>query len=349
MKKVVLLALLCVLLVSCAPETELPVSATPEVSTTPEVPTIADISHHKAPEPHPYIAPTVVETPELTVEPSPEPSPKPEELREPYDPFAYAPYLDMDITIPDDMETVDGVHMLTPYEISEFVVGFDYEDEAETDLIYSSDGDYIGFEDNFIPGCGWPCIIGYDYVAKASSTHESEGELDYSVDNAFDIFYNERQTAWVEGVDGYGIGESVTIREVYAPHAYWNLADEQYDYSLQAIFDDTERELPQSYIEQGSYYMTRLCIANGYAGSEHLWTRNSRVKTLNMYVNDELYAVLKLEDTIKPQNFNLYGLSAHFGEVMKYTFEIVDVYPGELDDTCISGIVFEVVGLSGAH
>ena len=42
---------------------------------------------------------------------------------------------------------------------------------------------------------------------------------------------------------------------------------------------------------------------NGYAKSEKTWEENGRVKTLLMYVEDQPYAYLELEDILKPQYF----------------------------------------------
>lgn len=69
MKKVVLFALLCVLLVSCATEVEPPVSETPKVSAASDMPDDAQLSFIPSAEPTLIVMPTP--------KPTPEPTPKP--------------------------------------------------------------------------------------------------------------------------------------------------------------------------------------------------------------------------------------------------------------------------------
>jgi hypothetical protein len=151
------------------------------------------------------------------------------------------------------------------------------------------------------PGCSWRNCIGYLYDINSSSVLDDSSQLDYSAENAFDEMLD---TAWVEGVEGYGIGESISVT---------------IDGNLQAIE-----------------------IYNGYGKYEDLFYKNSRVKELELYINDELYYIIELEDTRNGQWFNFpeYGLESYFTG-LKIRFVIRDIYEGSLyQDTCITEIAF---------
>src|SRR5690606_27192716 len=63
-----------------------------------------------------------------------------------------------------------------------------------------------GYYDVIGVGCSWYCGGGQD-TQTASSELKPFKEINYSAGNAHDLSY---QTAWIEGVPGYGIGESLT-------------------------------------------------------------------------------------------------------------------------------------------
>lgn len=106
--------------------------------------------------------------------------------------------------------------------------------------------------------------------------------------------------AWCEGVTGYGIGESVTIR-----------------------FKPAVR-------------VQEFVFLNGYPKTEDTYKNNSRVKQLRIQTSDGFAIVvtvpdkkddhtIKLQRSVKPQWVR---------------FTIVDVYPGARgSDTCIAGIL----------
>ncbi|MDR2475943.1 MAG: hypothetical protein LBD45_08815 [Bacteroidales bacterium] len=151
------------------------------------------------------------------------------------------------------------------------------------------------------PGCSWYC--GAMYEMHASSTLSSAGGNTYTVDNLWD---DDVRTAWVEGVKGYGIGEYI-------------------------VFDFPE----------GSPRATDCNIVNGYAKSEKTWKNNSRVKTLNVYENDKLVAIVNLKDKRCVQNFPLENHRQQ-REAMQLKFVITEVYKGDkYDDTAISELIFE--------
>ncbi|MFN7491995.1 MAG: NADase-type glycan-binding domain-containing protein, partial [Cyclobacteriaceae bacterium] len=123
------------------------------------------------------------------------------------------------------------------------------------------------------------------------------------------------KTAWVEGVPGYGIGESLTYH--FPPH--------------------TPR-------------ITKIIVVNGYAKSPKAWSENSRVKKLKLYINNKPIAILNLQDTRAEQifTFDPIGNANREDKALRsmpqwtMKFEIMGVYKGEkYDDTAITEIYFD--------
>ncbi|PWJ43722.1 NADase-type glycan-binding domain-containing protein [Sediminitomix flava] len=160
--------------------------------------------------------------------------------------------------------------------------------------------------------CSWYCGGGPKEVT-ASSYLKSQGSNSYAPKNAHDLSY---KTAWVEGVSGYGIGESLT-------------------YTFSAI----------------SPRITEIIVVNGYVKSEAAYKNNSRVKKLKLYINDKPHAILHLKDEIANQGFKFepIGVSERDDfELLKtkadwtLKFEILEVYKGlKYDDVVISEIYFD--------
>jgi len=154
-------------------------------------------------------------------------------------------------------------------------------------------------------GCNWYCGGGPRNI-KASSTLAPQGSQVYGVDNIHDF---SLKTAWIEGVKGYGHGESV----VYT-------------------------------FDQKSPRITTIIIYNGYTKTEKAWTENSRVKLLKLSMNGQDYAMLNLQNTRAEQLFTLpapIGRRAD-GQDLTLTFTIVDTYAGtRFDDTGITEIYFD--------
>ena len=166
-------------------------------------------------------------------------------------------------------------------------------------------------------GCNWYCCGSIDTVI-ASSNLKNNGKITYIGSNAGDDNY---ETAWVEGVDGYGAGESVTF-----------------------------------YINSGS--VDEIIVSNGYVKTPRAYKENSRVKTLKLYFNNKHIANLHLKDEISDQHFKLWKVFGSYaiyndderrwvdldGKIVpqwSFKFEIVDVYEGtKYDDTVISEIYF---------
>jgi hypothetical protein len=167
-----------------------------------------------------------------------------------------------------------------------------------------------------------------------SSALKPQYENNYGSKSISDLSY---KTAWVEGVKGYGIGETVAFK--FPP---------------------------------GHPRITKVIIANGYIKDKNTWRNNSRVKRLKMYVNNKPFAMLNLEDTYAEQTFEIptigykitYGLNNDGTTWWRYKdengrdvksyhenseltadsirFEILSVYKGDkYKDTAITEIYFD--------
>lgn len=170
-----------------------------------------------------------------------------------------------------------------------------------------------GYWDAIGEGCSWYCGGGPDSVS-ASSYLPAGSQYSYEPRNAHDLNY---KNAWVEGVPGNGIGEY-----------------------LEYHFRPTSPRI------------TQIKIANGYIKSEADWRKNGRVKTLKVYLDNQLLTTLHLADSrdlqlfdVEPigkvrNNINYDSLSKTPGWVLK--FEIAEVYPGEkYEDVVISELFFD--------
>ncbi len=183
------------------------------------------------------------------------------------------------------------------------------EDKKLLEFCYTAPFDYW---DVLFPGCSWYCGGGLDTIT-ASSYLKADGNIKYLPKNIHDLSY---QTAWVEGVPGYGIGESISYH--FPP------------------------ENPR---------ITEIIIVNGYVKSEQAWKDNSRVKKLKMYLNDKPYAMLVLEDSRQEQHFKFEPMGHADRDDQEallkkpwwtIKFEIVEVYPGDkFDDIALSEIYFD--------
>ena len=152
-------------------------------------------------------------------------------------------------------------------------------------------------------GCSWYCGGG-NYKVFASSELKSQGKSNYTAKSANDFSY---KTAWVEAKKDAGMGE-------YIEYSFKNLSPR----------------------------ITSIIISNGYMKSDLVWKNNNRVKLLKLYLNGEVYGLLKLTDTKTDQEFKV-GTLGHNpnGEDLVLRFEIVEVYRGEkYNDTAITEIYF---------
>lgn len=167
-------------------------------------------------------------------------------------------------------------------------------------------------------GCSWYC--GAHYYTEASSSLPSDGKNVYDKSSIFD---DDVRTAWVEGTDGYGIGQHI---EFFFP--------------------------------EGSPQATDCYIVNGYNKNEKTWKNNSRVKTLDVYSENKLIATVHLKDTRDEQRFTFPDTIPLYKNLTKRVidgksiegsaikFVITDIYKGDIyDDTAISELYFDGIGV----
>ena len=248
--------------------------------------------------------------------------------------------------------------VLTPSRIGEFATpGVNDEDETYP---FRADpkGKYYHFETYVGEGdTQWGVFWGYEERFTASSTLKSTGAISYGADNLSneisvddELVGGTRNTAWCEGVTGYGVGEWVNM-----------------SIRTKSDYEGKDNEIR----------FDELMIVNGYAKDAITWKNNSRVKILRLYVGGKHWCDLHLNDVIKPQIFELKevgwifpaksGKRITLPEKEAFTnissfqweydipktpiyqtdlkFEIIEVYPGEkYDDTCITGIAVDVYG-----
>lgn len=192
--------------------------------------------------------------------------------------------------------------------------GIKYEDlsQLDKDAISKVDETMESYWDIIGGGCSWYCGGGPKEVT-ASSFLKSQGEINYEPKNAHDLNY---KNVWVEGVDGYGIGEYLLY-----------------------TFEGTSPRINE------------IIIVNGYVKSKTAWENNSRVKKLKVYIDNKPYAILNLLDIRGSQSFKVEPIGnndRNDWDVLKtkpdwtLKFEILDVYKGlKYDDVVISEIYFD--------
>ncbi|MBK6836669.1 MAG: hypothetical protein IPG89_21395 [Bacteroidetes bacterium] len=144
--------------------------------------------------------------------------------------------------------------------------------------------------------------------ASASSTLSPQGKYSYNAQNLID---DSPLTAWVEGKDDYGIGESIEITK---------------------------------------NYVSGISIYNGHQASQSSFINNSRVKSLTMLINGVEACKLELEDKMDFQKFDTKEFLTLFDayvtpeleaeqKKIKIKFVITDIYKGlKFKDTCITEI-----------
>lgn len=190
--------------------------------------------------------------------------------------------------------------------------------------IQHNDADYFDYEDYeapdqpigdlvFLKGCSWYCGGSVKSITASSELKENNG-ITYSPINAHDF---NKDTAWIEGKPDYGIGEFITY-----------------------TFDFSEIET-----YNGSLGINRILLANGYKKDQKTWKKNSRVKQLKVYVNDQPYAILNLLDVFEIQTIEIGAINFPANRETKLKFEITQVYEGDTyKDTAISLLMFDGVG-----
>lgn len=212
----------------------------------------------------------------------------------------------------------------------------DWEDDMWCSFEKTPDAPNFGFEDWQWPGCSkWCHIITFANQAAASSElYSASGR--YCAGN---VVCENRELAWAEGTEGAGIGEYIIYDQIVFSGS---------------LIESTGNNILRagSYGDDGYINYSRICIVNGYAKDTKVWQENGRVKTLMMYVYDQPYARLELEDTINPQYFTIPegDINVANGEEVTFKFVIEEVYPGTMyDDTCITGIIVDFENVPEWH
>lgn len=183
---------------------------------------------------------------------------------------------------------------------------FDYEDYDASDKPI---GKLI-----FLKGCSWYCH-GYVKSITASSELKESNGTNYSPKNAHDF---DKNTAWIEGKPGFGVGEFIEY-----------------------CFDFSEIKA-----YNGNLGINRILLANGYKKNKQTWKNNSRIKQLKVYLNNKSYAILNLLDSFEIQTIAIGEIKFPANKETKLKFEITKVYEGiKYKDTAISLLIFEGVGV----
>jgi hypothetical protein len=146
-------------------------------------------------------------------------------------------------------------------------------------------------------------FVGRQYTATASSSLNPDSpKFSYRPENLND---DKWDNAWAEGVEGHGVGESVTLTMKHPQRA------------------------------------TRLYIQNGYRKSQALFSQNNRVKKMSVSLNGGKPFSVDLRDGFRAQNRVTIPPDAGVLKTVKMT--IVEVYPGtDFQDTCLSSVDVEV-------
>lgn len=187
---------------------------------------------------------------------------------------------------------------------------FDYEDyESDKNGNLQPIGDLI-----FLKGCNWYCG---GTVSSISATSElaTQSNNTYTAENTHDFDHN---TAWIEGKEDYGVGESIT-------------------YSI---------DFRKDKFYEGQLGINKLIIANGYKKNKKAWQANSRIKKLRMYINNKPSYDIHLKDSFEIQTVTINTLMFPKNTVTEITFEIREVYKGaKYKDTALSLLMFDGVGV----
>ncbi|MDE7224884.1 MAG: leucine-rich repeat domain-containing protein [Acetatifactor sp.] len=217
-------------------------------------------------------------------------------------------------------------------EIGSFFYGDYWDSDEELWCSWEEDEDApnFGYTDWQAPGCSsWCGAYGFEQEVQGSSELAS-ADGRYAAGN---VLIQDRQSAWAEGAEGPGIGESLTYCQscTYSINNKWEAI----------TYGDWDPEL------DGFMRYSEICIVNGYAKTRQTWEENGRIKKLLLYVEGKPYAYLELEDTVQPQYFMLPedDIKVINGGMLEARFEIVEVYPGsKYEDTCLTGLIMEFTG-----
>lgn len=157
----------------------------------------------------------------------------------------------------------------------------------------------------------FPCKL--VLLASSSSVLEPEG-IKYIPANSCD---NDLHTAWVEGIAGPGIGETLQL-DISPSWAGGKLG--------------------------GYYLIEKIGIINGYAKNQTVFKSNNRVKkvllTLEFYNEEAGFSSESMEFTLEDKMELQYIIFDAPKKISVLTIKILDVYKGDkYDDTCISEVL----------
>lgn len=156
-------------------------------------------------------------------------------------------------------------------------------------------------------------LVHCDYTAEASSTLKPQDGHQYEVQN---IVEWDREKTWAEGVDGDGIGESITLKPKIARPLDAILINPGYGARDSAIFHDGGRK----------------------SQDESLWWQNNRVAQLEITLNGEHTFMAAFPDEIMhdPYPVLVHGYSKPV-ETIKMVIKAV-YHGSKYQDTCISKV-----------
>ncbi|PWJ37904.1 NADase-type glycan-binding domain-containing protein [Sediminitomix flava] len=187
----------------------------------------------------------------------------------------------------------------------------------ENDFVYSNTINEI------IEGEKWGFHSGKIGIPYASSSLANQGSNNYTINNIFDL---DLRTAWIEGDSNDGIGHFISF---------------EFDFS----------EKYNGFGKPYNFYGI-IEVFNGYCKSEKHWKENSRVKQLQVSLNEKPICLIELEDTWQYQRVdirkffkdNYYFPDAPYvishGDVI--AFRIMEIYEGDkYKDTAISEFVYD--------
>lgn len=182
----------------------------------------------------------------------------------------------------------------------------DFEPTLEDDLVIKTRPSLNGYHGGYVAeggdrenkGAKWGAY--QDFTATASSTLKEPDGSEHPAENVTDW---SRESAWVEGVEGNGLGESLTL--TLAKPAKVN----------------------------------RVGIRNGYTKSPKLYLANSRVMQLRVSVNGGKAFTVELPDEYLEHEHFWFDLPKTEGLVKTVRLEIGAIYPGTAyTDTAIADI-----------
>ena len=162
------------------------------------------------------------------------------------------------------------------------------------------------------------CAISLDNICPntikitTSSELKKQQNINYGAENLYSLPYKDQLNAWVEGVDGNGIGQRIKMQiiDLQADYEPWDLSGE-------------------------------FKMFNGYVKDENTWRSNGRVKCLNVYRGEKLICRVNLLDSPSPQAFRIDNIGYYGKQPIALNesieFEIYEVYEGDkYQDVAIS-------------